>query len=88
MTKFLDVGFTKMKINVLYDKYISADALLESHSYERSLIIFFFFPTLLEYASLAESESSLFDSCLFEKEMRIFNFVARVFLRRGENALS
>ena len=64
MTEFLDVGFIKMKKNVPYDKCISADALFESRSYERSLIIFFFFPTFLEYALLAESESgsSLFDS--------------------------
>ena len=64
MTKFLDVDFTKMKNNVLYNKCISADALFESRSNERSLIIFFFFPTFLENALLAESESgsSLFDS--------------------------
>ena len=42
MTEFLDVGFTKMKKKVLYDKYTSVDALFESRSYERSLIIFSF----------------------------------------------
>ena len=54
----------KMRKNVLYDKCVSADALFQSRSNERSLIIFFFFPTFLEYALLAESESgsSLFDS--------------------------
>ena len=68
-TEFLDVGFTNMKKKVLYDKYISVDALFESCSYERSLIIIFFSHTLLDYASLAGSESvSLFyDSSLFEK---------------------
>ena len=57
MTEFLDVGFTKMKKKVLYDKYISVDALLGSRSNERSLIIVFFSPTFLEYASLAEFQS-------------------------------
>ena len=57
MKEFLDVGFTAMKKKVLYDKYISADALFESRSYERSLIILFFSPVFLENASLAESES-------------------------------
>ena len=54
----------KMRKNVLYDKCVSADALFQSRSNERSLIIFFFFPTFLENALLAESESgsSLFDS--------------------------
>ena len=51
MTEFLDVGFTKMKKKVLYDKYISVDALFDSCSYERSLIILFFCTTFLEYAS-------------------------------------
>ena len=46
MTEFLDVGFTKMKKNVLYDKCISAGALFESRSYKRSLIIFFLFSYL------------------------------------------
>ena len=44
--EFLDVGFTKMKKNVLYDKCISAHALFESRSYERSLISFFLFSYL------------------------------------------
>ena len=48
MTEFLDVGFTEMKKKVLYGKYISVDALFESRSYNRSLIILFFFPTFLE----------------------------------------
>ena len=60
MTEFLDFGFAKMKKKVLYDKYISVDALFEWRSYERSLIILFFSPTFLEYASLAESESGVF----------------------------
>ena len=53
-----------MKKKVLYDKYIPVDALFDSCSYERSLIILFFYTTFLEYASLAESQSgsSLFDS--------------------------
>ena len=62
MKEFLDVGFTKMKKEVLYDKYISVDALFESRSYERSLIILFFSPTFLEYASLSESGSSFYYS--------------------------
>ena len=57
MTEFLDVGFTKMTKKVLYDKYISVDALYESRSYERSLIIFFFSTPFLGNASLPESES-------------------------------
>ena len=60
MTEFLDFCFAKMKKKVLYDKYISVDALFEWRSYERSLIILFFSPTFLEYASLAESESGVF----------------------------
>ena len=62
MKEVLHVGFTKMKKKVLCDNCISADALFESCSYERSLIILFFSPTFLGNASLAESESgSLFD---------------------------
>ena len=79
-----------MKKKVMFGKYNSVEALFESRSYERSLIILFFSPTFLEYASFAQSESgpSYYYSWLFEKEMRILNLVARVFLRQGESALS
>ena len=67
MTEFnsgvLDVGFTKMRKKVSYDNCISAHAPFESRPYERSLIIFFFFPTFLEYASCkSESVSSFYYS--------------------------
>ena len=79
MTEFLDVGFTNMKKKVLHDKYISVDALFESRSCERSLIIFFIFSYIFRERLESESGSSFYYSWLFEKEMRIFNFVARVF---------
>ena len=44
VTEFLDVGLTKMKKKkVLYNKCISVGVLFESCSYERSLVICFFF---------------------------------------------
>ena len=39
-TEFRDVGFTKKKKKVLYNKCISVEVPFESHSYERSLVIF------------------------------------------------
>ena len=49
---------------------------------------FFIFSYIFRERLESESGSSFYYSWLFEKEMRIFNFVARVLLRRRENALS
>ena len=62
MTEFLDVGFTNMKKKVLHDKYISMDALFESRSCERSLIIFFIFSYIFREGLESESGSSFYDS--------------------------
>ena len=62
MTEFLDVGFTNMKKKVLHDKYISVDALFESRSCERSLIIFFIFSYIFRERLESESGSSFYYS--------------------------